>query len=286
MLEGIIIKGIGGFYYVKTAKGMYECKARGVFRKKKITPTVGDKVLIETSGDTGSIETIFERKNALIRPPVSNIDILVVVVAAKNPDPSLHLIDKMLITAHKNDIEPLICINKTDIDEREDIRRIYEGAGYRVISVSAQNNVNISELGDAISGKVSAFAGLSGVGKSTLLCALTDYSPETGGLSEKINRGKHTTRHVELMELSAGGYVFDTPGFSSMEVSDIPAQELHRYFPEMQSCIDACRFRGCAHIKEPDCAVKAKLVEGGISNERYQSYVSLYDELKNIKDWQ
>jgi len=285
MLDGIIVKGIGGFYYVETAEGMYECKARGVFRKKRITPTVGDRVEIEISGGKGSICTICDRKNILIRPPVANIDILLIVVAAQNPDPSLFLIDKMLITAEKNNIEPIICINKTDLVKREDIESIYRKAGYRVISVSAETKENIAELKDMISGKITAFAGLSGVGKSTLLGEITDFNLETGGLSEKINRGKHTTRHVELMELSGGGFVFDTPGFSSMEISDIKAQELGSYFPEIRDISDECRFKGCAHIKERDCAVREKVESGEISKSRYESYCTLYEELKSIKEW-
>jgi len=285
MLDGIIVKGIGGFYYVKTDSGVYECKARGVFRKKRITPTVGDYVKIEVQGEKGSIEEIKERKNFLIRPPVANIDLLLLVVAAASPEPSLFLIDKMLITAEKNNIEPVICINKTDIIPRDDIECIYKNAGYKVISVSGANGDNLDELKGLLKDKVTAFAGLSGVGKSTLLGLLTDFNPETGELSEKISRGKHTTRHVELMELSDGGYVFDTPGFSSVEINDIKAQDLYMYFPEMADCSDMCRFKGCCHIHEPDCEVKKRLNDGEISEKRYESYLVLYDELKKIKEF-
>lgn len=285
MLEGIIVKGIGGFYYVKTAEGMYECKARGVFRKKRIIPTVGDRVKIALQGGKGSIEEISNRKNLLIRPPVANIDMLLIVVAATNPEPSLFLIDKMLITAEKNNIEPVICINKTDLAKRDDIESIYKNAGYRVLSVSAKKEENLTELGDLLIDKVTAFAGLSGVGKSTLLGNITQFNPETGVLSEKINRGKHTTRHVELMELDSGGFVFDTPGFSSMEINDIKAGELQLYFPEIEPVARYCRFKGCSHVKEQDCAVKGKVKAGEISTERYESYCTLYEELKNIKEW-
>ena len=285
MLDGIIVKGIGGFYYVKTDKGVFECKARGIFRKKRITPTVGDYVSIEVQGKKGSIEEIRERKNSLVRPPVANIDLLLIVVAAASPEPSLFLIDKMLITAEKNNIEPVICINKTDLAQRDDIKRIYASAGYKVISVSAAMDENTEELKQLISGKVTAFAGLSGVGKSTLLGLLTEFEPETGELSEKISRGKHTTRHVELMELDGGGYVFDTPGFSSVEINDIKAQELSQYFPEIAEYSNTCRFKGCSHIHEPDCTVKEKLGQDVISKERYENYCTLYEELKKIKEF-
>ncbi len=285
MLEGIIIKGIGGFYYVKTESGIYECKARGIFRKRKITPTVGDRAEISVSDGKGSIENIADSKNSRIRPPVAKIDILLIVVAAASPDPSLYLIDRMLVTAEKNSVKPVICINKTDIEKREDIKRIYESAGYSVVCVSASRGENMDTLKSIISGRITAFAGLSGVGKSTLLNILTNERPKTGGLSEKINRGKHTTRHVELMELDGGGYVFDTPGFSSVELSGIKANELYMYFPEIAKYEGECRFSGCVHIHEPDCAVKAALENGDISNERYESYCSLYEELKKIKEW-
>ncbi len=281
MREGIIIKGIGGFYYVKTDDGIIECKARGVFRKKRITPTVGDYVEV----DNGSIVSIRERRNCLIRPAVANVDMLVVVVAAKTPDPNLFLVDKLLVNAEKNNIEPVICINKTDLLKREDIERIYTSAGYRVIDVSAETGENLDAVKELISGRVTAFAGLSGVGKSTILGNITSYNPETGDLSEKIGRGKHTTRHVELLELEYGGYVFDTPGFGSYELSDIKAAELGDYFPEFAKFNGNCRFKGCAHIKEQGCAVKEALENGEISSERYESYCILYDELKKIKEY-
>lgn len=281
MREGIIIKGIGGFYYVRTDDEIIECKARGVFRKKGITPTVGDYVEIKN----GSIENIRERRNCLVRPAVANVDMLVVVVAAKTPDPNLFLVDKLLVNAEKNSIKTVICINKTDLLKREDIEKIYMSAGYSVISVSAEKGENLDAVKEIITGRVTAFAGLSGVGKSTILGHITNYNPETGDLSEKIGRGKHTTRHVELLELECGGYVFDTPGFGSFELSDIKAAELGDYFPEIAKFNGLCRFKGCAHIKEQDCAVKEALENGEISPERYESYCILYDELKKIKEY-
>ena len=287
-MDGIIVKGIGGFYYVKTAdKSEYECKARGVFRKERITPMIGDRVQIETmSNGKGSIVKIHERASSLVRPPVANIDTLILVVAAASPDPSLFLIDKMLINAEIGGIKPIICINKTDIASREDIENIYKTAGYEVFTASAENKTGIEQINEIIKNKITAFAGLSGVGKSSLLSLITDREIETGEVSEKISRGKHTTRHVELFELSDGGYVLDTPGFSSLEIEGIKADELWRYFPEMSQCSDQCRFRGCSHINEPDCAVKELLNNGKMSQSRYESYKEIYQKLKLVKDWQ
>ena len=283
MQKGIIIKGIGGFYYIKTEAGdIVECKARGVFRKKKITPMVGDRVSI----DNGSIEEIEKRENMMIRPPVANIDLLLIVVAAASPDPNLFLIDKLLVYAEILGIEPCICVNKTDLKDSSQICEIYKSAGYKVLSVSAKDEENTDELKDLIKGRVTAFCGLSGVGKSTLLNLICDSSMETGFLSEKIMRGKHTTRHVELMELKDGGYVFDTPGFSSLEltdITDIEAAELAMYFPEFPK--DECRFKTCAHINEPDCRIKQKLENGEISESRYENYKEMYEILKNRKVW-
>lgn len=283
-MHGRIVKGIGGFYYIQ-ADRLYECKARGVFRKRSITPMIGDFVEIETDGDKGNIIEICQRKNFMIRPAVANVDLMVLVVAAQSPDPNFALIDKMLIHAEQNGIEPVVCINKTDLSNREDIKRIYESAGYRVVSVSAIDKEGLEELREIIKDKTTAFAGLSGVGKSSILNLLTDCEMETGSVSEKIHRGRHTTRHIELLMLPEGGYVMDTPGFSSMEITEIKADELQLYFPEIRSNMSGCRFRGCAHINEPDCSVKKALKSGIISESRYDSYKDLYEVLKNIKEW-
>lgn len=287
MMNGLIVKGIGGFYYVKTSDGKeYECKARGVFRKKHLTPMIGDKVEIEvTDKDKGSIVKIYERTSSLIRPPVANIDTMIIVVAAASPEPSLFLLDKMLVNAEIGGIEPIICINKSDIVQREDIQSIYKAAGYRVVVSSAEDGSGLDELQGIIKGKVTAFSGLSGVGKSTLLGMILNEELETGDVSEKISRGKHTTRHVELFELSSGGFVLDTPGFSSLEIEGIKAEALWRYFPEMSECENMCRFRGCSHINEPDCAVKDMLGKR-LSESRYESYVEIYNKLKQVKAWQ
>lgn len=285
-MTGIIIKGIGGFYYVKAAGNIYECKARGILRKQRITPMIGDITEIELSGDKGSIVAIKPRKSFLVRPPVSNIDTMVLVVAAASPEPNMFLIDKMLINAEIRGIEPVICINKTDLAKRNDIEKIYISAGYRVFSVSAEKKEGIKDLFDYLADKTTAFAGLSGVGKSSLLSLITDDVLETGTVSEKIQRGRHTTRHVELFELKNGGFVLDTPGFSSLEVDGIKAEDLYKYFPEMAESEGQCKFRGCSHINEPGCFVKEQLSQGKISESRYESYKQLYEKLKTVKEWE
>ena len=287
MIKGIIVKGIGGFYYVKAEdKNVYECKARGVFRKEKITPTIGDRVEIDVKNNKGSIVKIEERTNCLVRPSVANIDTIFIVVAATSPEPNLFLIDKMLINAHINNIEPVICINKTDLADREDISKIYSDIGYKIIKTSAINgNECVNSLMPYLKGKVTAFAGTSGVGKSSLLSNVTDFALQTGSISEKIGRGKHTTRHVELFEIDENSYVLDTPGFGSLETEDTTAEELSTYFPEMKNKSSMCRFRGCSHINEPDCAVKEMLNSGEMVMSRYESYKEIYTQLKNKKQW-
>lgn len=284
-LTGTIIKGIGGFYYVKASHNVYECKARGVFRKEHITPMIGDRVTIEINGEKGSITEIMPRSSSLIRPPVANIDTIMIVVAAAEPDPSLELIDKMLVNAEISGIKPAICINKTDLKLREDIEEIYKKAGYEVFTVSAEKNIGTGELFDYLKGKTTAFGGLSGVGKSSLLSLITDDTLETGEVSEKIRRGRHTTRHVELFDIN-DGFVLDTPGFGQLEIEGIRAEELQNYFPEMADADGKCRFRSCAHINEPDCFVKEKLASGDIAPSRYESYKELYEKLKQIKEWE
>ena len=280
-MTGVIVKGIGGFYYIKSDDGeIIECRARGIFRKENIKPMIGDRVSVEN----GALSGIDTRKNFLIRPPVANIDNLVIVAAAASPEPNFTLIDKMLVNAHISDINPIICINKTDLASFDKLKDTYELAGYPVIAVSAKNLFNTEELLPYLKDKTTAFAGLSGVGKSSILNILTDSSFETGNVSDRIKRGRHTTRHVELIELSQGGFVLDTPGFSSLEVTGIKAEDLWRYFPEFN--VSGCKFKGCSHINEPDCAVKKKLSEKKIAESRYKSYCELYDTLKQIKEWE
>ena len=287
-MDGIIVKGIGGFYYVRTAdKAEYECKARGVFRKERITPMIGDRVQIEIMNNgKGSIVKIHERTSSLVRPPVANIDTLILVVAAASPEPSLFLIDKMLINAEIGGIKPIICINKTDIASREDIEKIYKTAGYEVFTASAEHKTGIEQINEIIKNKITAFAGLSGVGKSSLLNHF-GLSLDVGDVS-KIERGKHTTRHVELFEVESGSFVMDTPGFSILEITDIEASDIKKYFKEFLQFEGNCRFADCNHFgtKSKDCAVSDAAEKGIVSQTRYESYKQLYDNLKEKKSWE
>lgn len=287
-LTGTILKGIGGFYYVSTEKGIIECHARGKFRKKDLSPIVGDRITLTLASDgTGSIDTIHPRKNFLIRPEVANVDVLVLVSAICSPLPDFSLIDKLLVTAESKGIEGVICLNKTDLASGTDAREfcdIYLKAGYKTIVASAKTGEGTDELRSIIKGKTVAFAGLSGVGKSSLLKRVTGLDLKTGNVS-KIERGKHTTRHVELME-ACNGFVFDTPGFSRLEADEIYASDLWQYFPEISQLHGECRFRTCNHVGEPGCIVSEAVGNGSIAQSRYENYVSLFNKLKEIKDWQ
>lgn len=285
---GTIVKGIGGFYYVSTQRGIIECHARGKFRKDELIPIVGDTAEIILNPDgTGNIHCIHARKNFLIRPGVANVDVLVLVSAARSPLPDFSLIDKLLVLAESKNIEAVICLNKTDLAEAQDIDEFvsaYEKASYKVISTSAKTGEGVKEIQDIIKGKTVAFAGLSGVGKSSLLKRITGVQLKTGDVS-KIQRGKHTTRHVELIE-AAGGFVFDTPGFSRLEADEIKSGDLWQYFPEIRSLHGMCKFRTCNHIGEIGCGVKSAVDGGTIAKSRYENYVALFNKLKDIKDWQ
>ncbi|MCX7711939.1 MAG: ribosome small subunit-dependent GTPase A [Clostridia bacterium] len=292
MPYGIIVKGIGGFYYVKVDQRVYECKARGIFRKEEMSPLPGDKVkiaIVDEEKGLGSLEEILQRQSQLIRPSVANVDQVVVVIAAKSPSPDFMLLDKLLITAEIKGIQPAVCINKTDLDEAkeyEKIIRTYSGAGYRVIPVSTVRKTGFEELRSILDQKVTVFAGQSGVGKSTILNHLMDESlMETGEVSRKIERGRHTTRHAELIELETGGYVVDTPGFSSFELADLTYDTLELYYPEFESYLNTCKFTGCSHITEPGCKVKEALENGTIDQERYERYIQLYTVLKQEKEY-
>ena len=284
-MRGRIYKGIGGFYYVSVGNEIVECKARGKFRKEHITPMIGDEVEIEVKNSKGYIIEIYERKNSLIRPAVANIDLIVVVVAVKDPDPATSVIDKMLVNAEINGIDVVVCINKSDLADTKELEDIYTRAGYKTVCVSATEKDGLSELFAVIRGKTAAFAGVSGVGKSTILSHITGVELETGEVSDKISRGKHTTRHVELFKIDGGGYVLDTPGFSSVEMEDVSAQNIGEYFPEIAEASRKCRFRGCAHIDEPDCAVKSNVSDGLIPQSRYESYKELYEIQRGKKIW-
>ncbi len=292
MIKGTIIKGIGGFYYVKSDDSIYSCRARGKFRKDSTTPMVGDIAEIEVTDDVkkeGYVISILPRKNQLFRPLVSNIDLLLVTFAASSPAPSLQLIDKLTITAEAKEIPCAICINKCDLNPKAayNYAEIYKLAGYEVLTVSAETQENVDKLKELLTDKTTALAGNSGVGKSSLLNAIGEsFNLVTGTVSDKIQRGRHTTRHTELFPLSFGGFVFDTPGFGSYEIENITYRDLASLFPEIKAHEGNCRFSGCSHIKEPDCSVKEALTEGKIAQSRYESYTLLYEELKKIKEWQ
>ncbi|WP_425448967.1 ribosome small subunit-dependent GTPase A [Dethiothermospora halolimnae] len=287
MLEGIIIKGVGGLYIVKVKDELYECKARGLFRKKKITPLIGDKVLIQSDdlNKTGYIMEICDRESQLIRPPVANVNQAIIVFAIGAPEPNLWLLDRFLLLAKHQDLDITICINKFDLDENgkiNGITDIYEKAGYNIIKTSTKTGEGIEELAKVLENKITVFAGPSGVGKSTLLNKIQpNLELRTGQISKKTKRGKHTTRHTELMELNNGGWVLDTPGFSSLDINFIIEEELDYYFPEIYKWKDFCKFRGCKHRKEPKCEVKAMVESGDISESRYENYLMF---LKEIED--
>ena len=276
-MRGTIYKGIGGFYYVRTEQGEFECRARGRFRKEHIVPMIGDEVEIDVKNGKGTVISIYPRRSKLIRPAVANIDMIVIVAAAASPEPNVSVIDKMLVNAEINGIEPIVCINKCDLASAAGLKELYTRAGYRAVCVSAETGEGTYELFSLIKGRIAVFAGVSGVGKSSLLTIITGSELETGRVSEKISRGRHTTRHVELFATEDGGYVMDTPGFSSVEPEDISEGELAGYFPEMREMDGKCRFRGCAHMDEPDCAVKELVRSGEIAASRYESYRRLYE---------
>lgn len=288
MVKGIILKGIAGFYYVKTDDSLFECKARGKFKNQKLTPLVGDRVLIlPENEEKATIEEIEERKTELVRPAVANVDHSVIVFAVQNPDPNRILLDKMTVLSIAAGVVPIICFNKIDGDQKgvgKELKKVYESAGFRVILTSWKTGEGIDELKEAIQDKVSVFAGPSGVGKSSLLNKLQKgLSLKTGELSEKIKRGKHTTRHTELMPLDHGGWVVDTPGFTSLDLEFIELNALKDFFPEFEAQEEFCRFDDCVHINEPGCGVIAAVDSFKISGQRYESYRYLYQEIKNTR---
>ncbi|SHI04371.1 ribosome small subunit-dependent GTPase A [Sporanaerobacter acetigenes] len=290
MLEGTIVKGIGGFYYVKTLDGIYECRARGVFREKNITPLVGDKVIIreKTTDKTGYVEEILERKTQLHRPPVSNVTQAVIVMSIKNPNPNLWLLDRFLLLAEKENLYITIVFNKIDLEE--DLKTnifidTYAKAGYRVITTSCKKSIGVEELKSILKDNITVFAGPSGVGKSSLINKIQPgLELKTGEISDKTKRGKHTTRHVELMELDIGGYILDTPGFSSLNIDFIQnVEDVQYYFKEIKKYSHMCRFNSCLHINEPECEVKRQVEEENIGKTRYENYLSFVDEIKSIR---
>lgn len=292
-MKGKIVKGISGFYYVHVVgTGIYECKAKGVFRNRKVKPLVGDNVeivVLDEEKHLGNVEEILPRKNELIRPAVSNIDMALVIFAAAKPDPNFNLLDRFLCMMEYQKVPVTICFNKCDLvseEEKENLQKIYAPAGYDILFTSVKTGENIDRLKALLAEKTTTVAGPSGVGKSSLINELqTDVRMQTGAISDKIGRGKHTTRHSEIISIGQDTYIMDTPGFSSMDLPGFEKEDLWTCYPEFVPYEPECRFIGCSHIGEPDCGVKNALAEGKISRVRYDNYVMLYDEMKNIRKY-
>ena len=284
-MKGKIVKGISGFYYVHVAEtGIYECKAKGIFRNQKIKPLVGDDVeivVLDEEKKIGNVEKILPRTRELIRPAVANIDMALVIFAAAKPDPNFNLLDRFLCMMEYQKVPVTICFNKCDLvteKQREVLRKIYELAGYELLFTSAKTQENVEKLKSVLQGKMTAVAGPSGVGKSSLINDLQDaVQMQTGGISDKIERGKHTTRHSQIIPIAENTYIMDLPGFSK--------EDLWTCYPEFVRFEPGCRFIGCSHIGEPDCGVKTALAEGKISQVRYDNYVQLYQEMKNMRKY-
>lgn len=292
-MNGKIIKGIAGFYYVHVpTKGIYECRARGVFRNENIKPLIGDNVsigVLENEDKKGNILKILARKNELVRPLVANIGQVIIVFAANNPKPNFNLLDRFLIMTERKGIKAIVCFNKIDTaseDEVKIIKEIYIKAGYTVYLTSAKNNIGIDVLKESLYDTTTVFAGPSGVGKSSLLNLIqSEVELETGEISKKIKRGKHTTRHAELICFHKNSYVVDTPGFSSLNIDEIDKDELKEYFIEFAKYEHQCKFNTCRHLSEPKCGVKEAIKNNKIAESRYNSYSILYEELDNIRRW-
>ena len=290
-IDGIIKKGIGGFYYVEAADGIiYECKARGVFRKEKITPLAGDKVEISVDeNNKNSIEKIYERRNMFKRPPIANVDKLVIVSSVCDPRPNLLIIDRLTAVAVYKNVEPIIVFTKNDLQSADEYIEIYKNAGFKTFAVSNETGEGIGEVKTVIENGVCVFTGNSGVGKSSLINRMyPDFALETGEISKQLGRGRHTTRHVELLKIN-NGYIADTPGFSSLdfETNDlIKKDELAFCFPDFSDYIDSCKFSTCAHVNDKGCRLIEAVNSGDVMRSRHESYVTMYNEVKDIKDWQ
>ena len=277
---GLLTEGFGSFYTVEVDGMLVEARARGRLKKDNIRLLIGDMVTLEKEQDVYAITGILPRKNQLIRPAVAKIESIVVVIAAASPDPNYKQTDKLLAFLEHKNIDVSICINKTDLKNADEIKNIYEKAGYKVITMN--ENEPCVELAEILKNKVSAFAGCSGVGKSTIINALDeDYNRQTGSVG-KIKRGRHTTTHTKLLHLKGGGYIADTPGFSVVDISDIEADDLYKYFREFNKYADKCKFTGCVHLSDEHCEITKQVKNGVISSSRYESYLSLYDELNSL----
>ncbi|WAM32606.1 ribosome small subunit-dependent GTPase A [Caldicellulosiruptor naganoensis] len=287
-ISGVIVKAIAGFYYVYDHNGnIYECRARGVFRKEEITPLVGDHVtIVEKAKGAYVIDKIHPRRNQLIRPPIANVDIAIVVVASVSPEVSFIALDKLLVNVLKEKVKPLICVNKIDLDNGKTFEIIKnQYSVFDVIGVSAKTGEGIEELKQYIKGKISVFAGQSGVGKTSILnCLIPGLNLKVGEISKKIERGRHTTRVVELLRAAEDTYIADTPGFSSIEIIGMLRDELKYYYPEFYD-YENCKFPGCNHIFEPECGVKAAVNEKKINFERYERYKEIFMQLPAQKEY-
>lgn len=281
-MEGTIIKGIGGFYYIKTEDCIIEAKARGKFRNKGLTPMVGDKVIITIKDNQGAIEEICNRKNELIRPAVANISQSFVVFALKNPDINLDLLNKFLLQCEIKQIKSIVCFNKIDLMDDftdHDAVKMVESAGYEYVFLNAKTGSGLEQIRNRLKDNVTVFCGPSGVGKSTILNKIVgEELMETGSISDRLKRGKHTTRHSELVEIS-GGFLVDTPGFSTLDLNFDSKEEIQDYFPEFRPYKDNCKFNSCIHYKEPGCKVKDALNEGKINTKRYEFYIKTIEEI-------
>lgn len=289
-LQGTIIKGIGGFYYIEVADVIYECKARGVFRKNKISPLPGDVVNFTVNdGAENTIDEILPRKNVLVRPPIANIDRLFVVVSVCEPKPNTLVIDKLIAIAENNNIEPIIVITKNDLGDSSQLEEIYNTAGFKTIVTSSRTGEGTDEIKELISGHISAFAGNTGVGKSSLLNEIAPgLSLQTGEISDKLGRGRHTTRHIELFKI-CDGYIADTPGFSSLDFQNaekILKDELPFCFREFDEYLGLCKFSTCSHTNDKGCKILEALSEGKIHPSRHENYVTMYNEVKDLKEWE
>ena len=287
---GRIVRSLSGFYEVRTPRGTVTCRARGILRREGVTPLTGDLAEITLERGKGMVEKILPRRNSFVRPAVANVDALVVFAANVNPVTEPFLIDRVAAIAGDQNVDVYLCVNKCDLDPAYDLVRIYEHAGFPVICTSAETGEGVQELRSLLEGKLTAFTGNSGVGKSSILNRLApELKLETGEVSEKLGRGRHTTRHVELYRLGEDTYVADTPGFSSFDTDQmelILKENLQYAFPDFGSFIGKCRFDDCSHRKEPDCAVRAAVEAGGIEKSRYESYLKLYEKVSQVKAWE
>ncbi|WP_300846512.1 ribosome small subunit-dependent GTPase A [uncultured Acetatifactor sp.] len=289
-MRGRIIKGIAGFYYVHCGDRIYECKAKGVFRKDNRKPLVGDWVemdVLDEGEALGNISALLPRDSELIRPAVANVDQALVIFAIAKPRPNFNLLDRFLVMMGQQGIRSIVCFNKLDMDQEglgREYQELYGGCGYRTLTVSARLGCGIEELKEMLAGHTTAVAGPSGVGKSSIInCLQSGTVMETGEISAKIERGKHTTRHSELIAIGEGSYILDTPGFSSLGLFDLEKERLAGFYPEFAAHERYCRFGGCAHIGEKDCGVKSAVEEGAVSRMRYENYRLLYEELKGME---